>query len=281
MKFIEFNYDYSKKKDFKFALFSDLHADAKHCETEKLKRNLDYCYEHYDGILLNGDTFSCLLPSDRKRFTLSHAFGDRDDIIDHIIDYVSDFLSPYAKKINLVAMGNHETAALKYYHTNPAARLVRQLKDHGSKAIFGDYRNIVRFKFNYGDNSRVRTADLWTNHGIGAGAKRSRGVLEWDIIYSKYATDVYWQGHNHMSGTDPSGSYTYADRNGNIKTTRKTGIRTPGWEQVEAIRDIKDDYDLKFGEERCGVPVALPQYGLLEFNLSGDDISYDVRLVNA
>ena len=280
MKYIEYQFDYSEQKEFKFALFSDMHIDAKHCEREQLKQNLDYCHKNYDGILINGDTFSCLLPKDLKRFTLAHAFGDRDDILDHIIDYVTDFLSPYADKIMFVGMGNHETSALKFHGTNPAARLCRQLKESGGSPKFGDYRNFLRFKFEHGKNGRVRTYTLWTNHGIGAGAKRSRGVMEWDMIYAKYDANAYWQAHNHMAGIDPSGSYTYADTAGKINTVRKTGIRTPAWEQVEHVRDFDAPYDLKYGEERCGVPVALPQFCLLTLGLSGDKVKDTICLMD-
>ena len=77
MKSITYNYDYSKQKEFKFALFSDLHADAKHCQKDKLIKNLK-----------------------------------------------------------------------------------------------------------------------WACHGMGAGAKRSRGALEWDLVYSRYDARLYWMGHN-------------------------------------------------------------------------------------
>ena len=278
MKFIEFQNDYSKKRDFTYALFSDMHIDAKHCEREALKRNLDYCNEHYDGILFNGDIFSCLLPKDLKRFTLAHAFGDGDDILDNIIDFVVDFLKPYAKKIMFVGMGNHETSVLKFHGTNPAARLCRQLKDHGGNPKFGDYQNLIRFKFEHGNNGRVRSYDLWSNHGMGAGAKRSRGVLEWDLVYAKFDADLYWMGHNHQAGIDTSGSYTTVNRAGEFITKRKSGIRTPSWEQAVSVREYDDPYDLKYGEERHGLPVALAQYGLLELSLAGDAVKDQISL---
>lgn len=278
MKFIEFQNDYSKKKEFKYALFSDLHIDAKHCERALLKRNLDYCYENYDGILFNGDIFSCLLPKDFKRFTLAHAFGNRDDILDYIIDYVADFLAPYAKKILFVGMGNHESLALKFHGTNPAARLCRQLKEHGGNAKFGDYQNLIRFKFNHGKNDAVRKYDMWACHGMGAGAKRSRGVLEWDLVYSRFDAVLYWMGHNHQAGIDTAGSYTRVDRTGKFNTAHKWGIRTPSWEKAIAVRKLDDPYDIKYGEERHGLPVALPQYGLLELTLVGGEVKDNISL---
>ena len=81
-----------------------------------------------------------------------------------------------------------------------------------------------------------------------------------------------------MGGIDTSGTYASVDRSGKINTKRKSGIRTPGWEQVEAVRGIDEPYDLKYGEERCGVPVALPQYGLLELSLSGGSIKSQISL---
>ena len=278
MKYIEFQNDYSKKKDFNYALFSDMHIDAKHCERENLKRNLDYCNEHYDGILINGDTFSCLLPKDLKRFTLANSFSDQDNILDEIIDYVAEFLKPYAKKIMFVGMGNHETSVLKFHGTNPAARLCRQLKAYGGNPKFGDYQNIIRFKFNHGENGRVRSYDLWSCHGMGAGAKRSRGVLEWDLVYGRFDADLYHMGHNHQAGIDTSGSYTTVNRAGEFVTKRKSGIRTPSWEEAVSVRKYDDPYDLKYGEERHGLPVALAQFGLLELSLAGEAIRDQISL---
>ena len=280
MKYIELNYDYSKQKEFKFALFSDLHIDAKHCERELLKRNLDYCNENYDAILMNGDVFSCLLPKDLKRFTNAHAANDRDDILDGIIDDVADFLKPYASKIIFIGMGNHETSVLKFHGTNPAARLCRELKHAGGNPRFGDYQNIIRFKFSHGQNGRVRTYDIWACHGMGAGAKRSRGALEWDLVYAKFDAQLYWMGHNHQAEIDHSGSYTWVNREGQFLTKRKAGIRTPSWEQAVSIRDYDSPYDLKYGEERHGLPVALPQFGLLTLNLSGERIKDNVCLMD-
>ena len=280
MKYIEYQFDYAEQKEFKFGLFSDTHTDAKYCEKDKLRANLDWCHKNLDGILLNGDMFSCLMPKDLKRFTLAHAVANRDDYLDYIIDYVADFYSPYADKIMFVGMGNHETSALKFHGTNPAARLCRQLKDAGGSPKFGDYQNIIRFKFHHGENSRVRSYDLWACHGMGAGAKRSRGVMEWDLVYSRFDANLYWMGHNHQAEIDHSGSYTRVNQAGQFVTLPKRGIRTPSWEQSVSVRDYNEPYDLKYGEERHGLPVALPQFGLLTLNPTGDIVKDNVCLMD-
>ena len=278
MKYIELKYDYSEQKEFKFALFSDMHIDAMHCEKEQLTESLKYCYDNYDGILLNGDMFSCLMPKDLKRFTLAHAVANRDDYLDYIIDYVSDFLKPYADKILFIGMGNHETSALKFHGTNPAARLCRQLKEVGGDAKFGDYQNIIRFKFNHGENEAIRRYDVWACHGMGAGAKRSRGALEWDLVYSRFDANLFWMGHNHQAEIDHSGSYTRVNREGQFITLPKRGIRTPSWEQAISIRDYDEPYDIKYGEERHGLPVALPQFGLLELRVGRTGVKDQISL---
>jgi len=278
MKYIEFQNDYSKKREFKYALFSDMHIDADDCERELLKKNLDYCNENYDGILIDGDVFSCLLPKDFKRFTLAHSFSDRDDILDHIIDYVCEFLSPYAKKIMFIGMGNHESSVLKFHGTNPIARLCRQLKEHGGNPKFGDYQNIIRFKFEHGKNGRVRTYDMWACHGMGAGAKRSRGALEWDLVYSRFDAVLYWMGHNHQAEIDYSGSYTKVNQAGKFETKHKWGIRSPSWERTIAVRDYDDPYDIKYGEERHGLPVAMPQFGELKLSMIGGEVKDSISL---
>ena len=270
MKYHQIDFNYLEKKDFKLGLFSDLHIDDKYCKRDQLKEALQYAYDSYDGILLNGDVFSCLLPKDLTRFTLAHAIANRDDYLDYIIDYVTDFLAPYADKIKIIGMGNHEVSALKFHATNPAARLCRQLKEHGGNPQFGDYQNIVRLRFDNG--SHVVTYNIWMCHGIGAGAKRSRGALEWDIVYSRFDANLYWMGHNHLSEIDNSGSLTYANKAGEILTIPKRGIRTPAWIETVPVRKAEDPYDIKYGEERYGTPTAMPGFGTLEIRIRSGKI---------
>ena len=194
----------------------------------------------------------------------------RDDVLDYIIDYVAEVLNPFADKIKLISMGNHESSVLKFHGTNPITSLCRELKRAGGNPIFGDYQNIIRFKFYHKDKgSRIRCYDMWTCHGMGAGAKRSRGALEWDLVYSRFDARVYWMGHNHMGETDGTGSYTFVNREGQIVTVSKKGIRTPSWEETVPVRDINAPYDIKYGEEKYGLPVAPPQFGILELDLHG------------
>lgn len=270
MKSITFDFDYSKQKEFKFAFFTDLHGDARGCQKEKLINNLQWAYDNTDGIFLGGDIYSCLLPQDKKRFTLAHAIATRDDYKDYIIKYVfEEILKPFAKKIKYLGMGNHEATVLKYHSSNPLTYLEMYLKGEGGKPILGDYQNFIQFKFHHGDNMAVRTYKIWACHGMGAGAKRSRGSLEWDLVYSRFDARLYWMGHNHMAEIDNTGSYTYMNQVGEIKTDPKRGLRTPGWEETVAVRDINSPYDIKYGEERHGLPCAPPQFGLLEIRLAG------------
>lgn len=271
MKSITYNYDYSKQKEFRFALFSDLHADAKHCQKDKLIKNLKWAYDNTEGILLNGDNYSCLMPKDHKRFTLGHAIAMVDNYGDYIINYVyTDILKPFMDKIIFIGMGNHESTFLRYSGVNPIDRLCEKIKLDGGKCVMGDYQNIIRFKFEHGDNSRVRNYDIWACHGMGAGAKRSRGALEWDLVYSRYDARLYWMGHNHMAETDQTGSYTYANRAGQIITVPKKGIRTSAWEELISVREIDSPYDIKYGEERHGLPCAPAQFGLLTLSLDNE-----------
>lgn len=256
MKSFKLEFSYTEQKEFRFDLYSDMHVDAKHCKRESLKKSLQDSYDNSDGILINGDLFSCLLPKDRKRFTLAHAIECRDDYLDYIIDYVADFLSPYADKILFMGMGNHCTSVINHHATNPLDRLRRQLKDHGCKAFVGDYSNFLMMRFYRGDNDGIRTYNIWASHGWGAGAKRSRGALDWDIAYANFDADLYWMGHNHQGQIDEARQRVYIDRNGNIKTKPVRGVRTPAWEEPVSIRDVEDKYDLKYGEERHGVPCA-------------------------
>lgn len=271
MKSITYNFDYSKQKEFKFSLFSDLHGDAKHCQKDKLIKNLKWAYDNTEGILLNGDIYSCLLPKDFKRFTLASALAVRDDILDYIEDYVFDeVLKPFADKIIFIGMGNHESSVLKFHGTNPLNTLRRQIKTAGGKCVMGDYQNIIRLHFSHGENGRVRCYDIWACHGMGAGAKRSRGALEWDIVYSRFDARLYWMGHNHMAETDQTGSYTSVNQAGKLVTVPKKGIRTSAWEELISVREIDSPYDIKYGEERHGLPCAPAQFGLLTLSLDND-----------
>ena len=272
MKSITYNYDYSKQKEFKFSLFSDLHGDAKHCQKDKLVNNLQWAYDNTDGIFIGGDSYSCLMPKDHKRFTLAHAIATVDNYGDYIINYVyGDILKAFAKKIKYIGMGNHESTFLNHSGVNPVDRLCEKIKQDGGNVVMGDYQNLIRLEFSHGDNGSSRHYDIWASHGMGAGAKRSRGALEWDLVYSRYDARLYWMGHNHMGQVDNTGSYTRMNQAGQIITISKKGIRTPAWEEDVSIRDLNASYDIKYGEERQGLPPAPAAFGVVELSFSGHE----------
>ena len=124
-------FPYKAGDEFNFGLFSDLHLDSAHHNRKKLLTDLQDCVDHQGRIYINGDIFDFILPGDRKRYTRGSDESDVDDILGKIIRQGVEILAPFVNHIDLIGMGNHETAVLKIHHLD--AVLVEQLHRRGSR----------------------------------------------------------------------------------------------------------------------------------------------------
>ena len=108
----------------KIAVFSDPHIHI-HGDNHRLKRDLDQAKADGCRIGFNGDISDFIYYMD-KRYTPEQDEGeDTNAKLDQAVDFIIDFLMPYKENIDFIGYGNHETAAIKHYLSDPVARVCK------------------------------------------------------------------------------------------------------------------------------------------------------------
>lgn len=199
----------SRKEIAGIRLLSDLHIGASDLSYRFLQDELREAQAYNDRILINGDVFDAIFPGDRKRFVsgVAHSrIAHRRDQVNAIIDMAMEILSPYADLIDMIGVGNHDTAVEKYHNTDPVLLLIRELertlpKKSGHQIHYGGYCGFVRYNFQPVTNGDSRAAgqrlfDIFYHHGAGGAAPVTKGMIDanrkqWIIA------NVRWQGHKH------------------------------------------------------------------------------------
>jgi hypothetical protein len=192
-----------------FRLMSDLHIGAPNIDYHLIKNELEDAKRKNDRILLNGDVFDMILPKDAKRFDASHVhprlFG-RGDIVNAQIEWGVDLLEPYVDQIDMIGVGNHETAVTKYHSTDPTLLLVHELqkmvKADGHRIHYGGYGGFVdyRMRIHYSSKKEGGTQRflIYYHHGAGGAAPVTKGMINLHRTGWIHGADLIWQGHRHV-----------------------------------------------------------------------------------
>ena len=112
-----------KDQIYPYAIFSDLHIGSKEFDGKSLKRDLEKCKDRNAKIIIDGDTMDLILMQDIKRASASRIKPDEGQI-NKFIEEAAENLVPYANQLCIMAMGNHETAMLKYHGVDVLAWLI-------------------------------------------------------------------------------------------------------------------------------------------------------------
>ena len=263
-------------KPFKIALFSDLHIDSLDCDREKLKSDLNWAYNNCDDILLNGDVFSCILPGDRKRFVRSQSMFDSDAQLNEIVKYVADYLTPYADKIRISGLGNHETSVMKWNSYNPMQGLVDILNYNGAKIKLAGYKDYIRYVFKATPSATSIAFDILKFHGAGGSAPVTKGMIDLARLGGVFLADLIWIGHKHTAIVNNSGVQLMISSQNKIVEKASIGIITPGYHK---IAEQKDSFDLSYSEERFNGISAQNGFGILNLQIVNKKLRRDVRIM--
>lgn len=189
------------KEKRSFFIFSDVHYDSRKCVRKMLKSHFDQAMEENGLILIIGDWLDVMgmkkdprsLPNEIR----PEYMQPDESYLDAVIDDSYEFLKPYAKNIIMFGYGNHETNIIKRQQTDPLKRLCKMLKnDLHPDFCLGSYQGAIKLTF---ENHGRRNSSLWKyHHGFGGGARRSKGILNADILVAQNPfADVFISGHDH------------------------------------------------------------------------------------
>ena len=238
-----------------FRLMSDLHIGAPNVDYDLVEKELKDARDKGDRILLNGDLVDMILPKDIKRFDPSHVHPrllGRGDVVNAQIDWACEILLPYADLIDMVGLGNHETAVTKHHNIDPTSIIVYRLQNASSPEHiihYGGYGGFVDYRLREKgrkDGSGQRFIIYFT-HGSGGGAPVTKGMIDLHRTGWVNDADVIWKGHRHVrvsthiqaiscpiTGHEPrvreirqiiTGSYFDTYRGQTQKSIRETGRR--------------------------------------------------------
>jgi hypothetical protein len=202
-----YNVQLRRGHSFQLLVLSDVHFDSKKCDRKLLRRHLNAVVSNGGKIIIIGDLFDLMgakrdprsVPNDiRPEYMESGA-----TYLDLVIKDLHKFFTKYAEHILMIGYGNHETNIERRQQTDPLKWLLyllnRDLEINGleHRVQLGGYQGAFNLKFLVGKSSRL-VKSIFYHHGSGGGAKRSKGILNADILVSQNPwADVIVSGHDH------------------------------------------------------------------------------------
>lgn len=276
-----FAFDYSKRQDFTFGLFSDIHIDSPAHDRKSFEEDMNAIAAKKGRVFINGDIVDGIMPTDRKRYARAGDQFKEDSQINARVDLVVERLKPWADHIDYIGFGNHEASIVKYNNTDILHLIAKDLSAYRSKALpairRSGYVGFIELKFAR-NGGGVQRFVIYRTHGNGGNSPVTLGTIALNRLYTTYNADLCWIGHSHNSLIDKSGWNMGVSPQGNVYRTRRMGIITAGYQKnfEERTWGDGDFYRNNFAEERFLTPTSI---GCGELTLSVDSrgIAADIR----
>ncbi len=197
----------STKREQGVFLLSDLHIGAANADYKMMERELQVAASRGDRIVINGDLFDMILAHDAKRFTpsvLHKRLRGCEDLINRAVEWGVELLEPYAKLIDAIGVGNHETSVGKYHNCDPIALLLSRLHTTNPRISHAGYSGFIRYSAQLPRLSGARkqvapsfTLFYWHGAGGGAGLGGALGEFGSKGGFIEGA-DAVWYAHKHV-----------------------------------------------------------------------------------
>lgn len=187
-----------------FLLSGDRHWDNPKSDHDLQKDHLDEAVKRNAGVIDIGDLFCAMQGKYDKRSSKSDLRPEHqcDSYLDALVSTAADFFAPWADRLIVLGVGNHEEAIRKRHETHLTERLVSILNDRtGSSVVCGGYGGWIRFLFDWG-NGPTSVVNLNYSHGYGGGGPVTKGVIQTNrrAVYLPDAHMVV-SGHIHERWT--------------------------------------------------------------------------------
>ena len=244
----------STPDEMPFLLSSDIHFDEPGFDKELFTRDYDRAKKDGERILINGDVFGCILPSDLKRYTRGNDQSNTDGIINKALKDATELFRPYVDQIDMIGLGNHETAVLKYHHIDVTSLLIGFLNRRRDPSLppirHGGYTGYIRYQFDGPSRSHPQHFDIFYNHGQGGNAEVTDGII--DAKRRQYTrADLIWLGHKHKRWAIETEPEEGMADNGRIYTRKRWAVMTGCYSKATSETNATEDgYRLNYGEER-------------------------------
>ena len=180
----------------RFLLLSDLHIGSAFVDYDRIEQEFKLAREMGATVLINGDVFDAVLPSDMKRFNptcLHPRLHNRADILNASIEWACEIFEPYKDLIGLVGVGNHDTALEKHHSVDAVALLCDRMGLN-----YGGYCGYFIQSWVYGLRNYHRLKIRY-HHGAGGASPVTKGITDFQRMAAHVDgdTDLVWVGHKH------------------------------------------------------------------------------------
>lgn len=173
---------------------SDLHLDSNLAARDELSRILkSRASLPNHRVVIIGDLFDFILPSDRKRFLPNKLKNNVDDILNSILEDGVEFLKGIGVKYDLVSVGNHEHSVLKHHYFDVIKHVAKEIG-----ADYGGYYGVLDYEIDYsGSRGRFRIVyhhGAWTgivNSAVGAAKRYFMWWPDWDVALFGHSHDPF------------------------------------------------------------------------------------------
>ena len=188
---------------------SDIHFGHAMCDEQKFKNDLEEAKRLNADIFIVGDFFDAIFSGD-PRYKSSVPAGwlqGTDKPLNKVVDEAEKILKPYASKIKVISLGNHEHTIIKYKTYDPISALIHNLNrdlPKQNQIIHGSYIGFYQYVTKTCEKGMVHTFDILMYHGKGGAAEITRGVMDFQRTASKFNYDLFIAGHNHFRNIDSS-----------------------------------------------------------------------------
>lgn len=231
--------------EFEVFVCSDLHIGSSGVDHDRIVSDLAEAKRRGARILINGDIFDAILPSDHKRFApevLAKRIQGRGDVLNGVIEYAEELLAPFAENIDVIGVGNHDTAVTKYHSLEPVSILIDRLNSkHKGEINHGGYSGY------YQVIAKCPPRNYWSwilryHHGSGGSAPVTKGMIDHARMLSWVSNaDVLTFGHKHNKIVDAGNMRERLTSDGNVVYEPVMVVHTasyyepspgrPGWAQ--------------------------------------------------
>lgn len=192
------DYEYEPGQVFNITPYSDLHDDAVACDRDGMLAHMTRRAKMDNAVFLGlGDIGNWIFDGKDRRNTPSTpdpAIAGYDDYIDRHVKRQIEWYREYPWAF--IGIGNHETAIIKYHHTDPVRRVCESLN-----IPYGGYCGMARLRFTR-KGGKAAGADCSVNilyhHGAWGGKvqKGFGGARDWARAFDGW--DMFCYGHNHQ-----------------------------------------------------------------------------------
>lgn len=229
---------------FRF-LMSDLHLGSGCSDHDAIVRDLQHAKDIGARVLINGDVYDAIGTKD-KRFDLDvlhSTIRHEKDLAKAIVNLAMEIIMPFKDIIDIIGIGNHEEAWIRWGYNDPVRRLIEELNREGGKVAHGSFWGYINTAFVVPGYRKRAKHKLLYLHGTGGDSPVTKGTIDFNRKGRNWIYDTLTFGHKHnyVCSADAIADVTDA---GKYIERRQLNLQTGSY--YRNYRQLRDDEALNY-----------------------------------